>query len=96
MVTKLIHWCAVRTSILAERLWDAAGAVEMWCDERASRKRWLKWGKQHGVAMQGWVDIPLLTDGDYAIPSPDGYRPVTPRPLVMLDTYEKEQVDGHE
>lgn len=31
---KLIHWCAVRTSIFAERLWDAAGAVELWCDGR--------------------------------------------------------------
>ena len=74
MVTKLIRRCAMRTAALAERVWDAAGAVEMWCDERASRKGWVK-----------------MCPEDYAIPSPDGYRPVTPRPLVMLDTYEKEQ-----
>jgi hypothetical protein len=33
-MTKLIHWCAVRTSIFAEWLWDTAGAVELWCDGR--------------------------------------------------------------
>jgi hypothetical protein len=84
---KLIHWCAVRTSDLAVRLWETAGAVELWCDERAYRKRWVKWGKQNGVAMQGWVDVPLaqLRPEDFVLPSLDGYKPVTPRPMTLLD-----------
>ena len=37
MVTKLLHWTALRISDLGEFLFDLGGALECWCDERANR-----------------------------------------------------------
>ena len=34
MVTKLLHWTALRISDLGEFLFDLGGALECWCDER--------------------------------------------------------------
>jgi len=41
MMTKTLHWCARRISDLGEALFDLGGSLELWCDERAERKRWV-------------------------------------------------------
>jgi hypothetical protein len=72
MMTKTLHWCARRISDLGEALFDLGGSLELWCDERAERKRWAEWSK--GEPMKAWLMVPpvILTgnkfgpDADYA------------------------------
>jgi hypothetical protein len=47
MMTKTLHWCARRISDLGEALFDLGGSLELWCDERAERKRWVEYARDN-------------------------------------------------
>jgi len=59
---KLIHWFALRMSDTGvflthagERLWELGGNLELWCDERAYRRKWMRWSKKHKLTVT-WLD----------------------------------------
>ena len=87
---KLLHWIALRISdtgrLLAhagEWLWELGGGLECWCDERAYRRKWLRWAKDNKLSVT-WLTVPELDPSDFAMPHPDAALP-TPRPLTLLD-----------
>lgn len=92
---KVLHWCALRISGAAESLSDFAvwlhekgGNLELWCDSRAQRRKWLQWGKKHRLKVT-WFDLPECDPSEFKIPMPGKYVPFEPRPwpITMLDEY---------
>jgi hypothetical protein len=89
---KVLHWCALRISGAAESLSDFAvwlhekgGNLELWCDSRAQRRKWVRWGKEHNLTVT-WFDVPKLDPSDFK----GEYVPFGPRPwpITMLDEWE--------
>lgn len=87
MVTKILHWCALRISDLGECLFDLGGALECWCDarfyERGRKARIKRWQEWTGYDV---IDVPLsrVYAEDLAICSCARSQQL---PITMLDDY---------
>ena len=92
----LLHWFALRMSDTGRLLcsagtviWELGGGLELWCDERAYRRKWIRWGKEHKLTVT-WFDVPKLDPTEFKMPMPGEYVPVKPRPITMLDEWESD------
>jgi len=56
-------------------------------EERAYRRKWLRWGKQHKLKVV-WLDYPTFDPSEFHMPLPGEYVSVRPRPITMLDEWE--------
>ena len=69
-MTKLIHWFALRMSDTGRLLcsagtviWELGGSLELWCDERAARRKWVRWAKKHNLTVT-WLPVSELEVND--------------------------------
>lgn len=89
MVTKILHWCALRISDAGERLFDIGGALECWCDERIYERerkaRIMRWKEWTGYDV---IDIPLATLAPEDLAIPDFNAPYRVALHPLLDEYE--------
>lgn len=53
---KLIHWFALRMSDTGRLLCSVGGSLELWCNERAARRKWMRWGKEHKLTVT-WLPV---------------------------------------
>lgn len=87
-MVKVLHWCAMRISDFAIWLHEKGGNLELWCDERAYRRKWTSLGMDYDVPIM-WVKMSDLDPADFKIPMPGEHVAPTPRPITMLDDWDE-------